>query len=140
MAKKKPNIYGSSLREARRRSGKTFEELEETFKWSKSSLLGHEKGISYPYDFDRVITLAQYLETDPDEMLAGLIADRQEIILKVDPSNRSQLETAIQLVRFWYSSGSRKIPELRKFLSKSNESTHSETGVNGKKKRLRAVR
>lgn len=99
---KKSNLYGSYLRDTRRRSGKTFEEIESAFGWSKSSLLGHEKAISHPPEFDRVLQLADFIEGDSYEMVTRLIKDRGEIILKVNPLRRDQVEVAAMLAHAWY--------------------------------------
>lgn len=107
MRKNKSNEYGIYLRETRRRSGKTFEEISEKFGWSKGTLLMHEKNLSKPTNFDRVIEFAGFLGVPPEEMISRLIVDRGELILAVPVKDRDRLKDAIGLALKWYSEETR---------------------------------
>lgn len=102
MRQNKSNEYGILLREARRKSGKTFEEITEKFGWSKGTLLMHEKNLSKPTDFGRVIELAVFLGVSPELMIEKLIVDREEAILQVVVKNKSRLKEAVGSVMSWY--------------------------------------
>ena len=116
MRKNKSNSYGEFLRDARWRSGRTFDEITEQFGWSKGTLLMHEKNLSKPTDFGKVIEFAAFLEVDPEDLVSRLIIDRGEAILSVDPGNRKKLSEATSLVMQWYKArkGTARKPAAKK--------------------------
>ena len=119
MDTKKFNSFGEALRESRRNSKKSIDEITKAMGWKKAYLMDIELGRSSPPSKEKIIQLCNILgiEESINAFLELSVKDKNKLILNIPKENDYEYtRTAAMLAREWDNISIDKLKNIQKIL------------------------
>ena len=88
-----PERFGDALRKARRSAGKTLGDVARLLEVSVVYVSDVERGNRRPFNNERLLKIAKFVETDPAPLIAA--ADIERGVIEYDIAKAKPLEAAV---------------------------------------------
>jgi transcriptional regulator with XRE-family HTH domain len=118
--------FGGLLRAARKKADKTMEDLAKKLGLTVSYVSDVERGYRQPWTNERIVEIAEFLNTDPNPLLKAAAESRGAFVLSADVTAAGR-EAGASLMRVWNELSDEDFVELEKL---ANARSRSKTGGN----------